>query len=147
MGNMVDEDLAKLVKRIVREKRLRLRDIERLSGGKISNGYISDLMAGKQSNPTIEKIHALAQGLGVHPGILFEAASSQYRDRERLEIEIPQARAFVDMLRRIIDSPRILGILEALVYMPEHEQDLVLRFVREYESESRQVRQRTSGLS
>lgn len=58
-------DLPTFIKQIMAAKGLSYRDIEARSGGTISYGYVNSLVHGTCKNPTVEKISALAKGLGV----------------------------------------------------------------------------------
>ena len=59
------ETLAGYVTRIMQEKQLRPKDVERRSGDQIDDAYVIKIMKGITTNPSIRKTQALAQGLGV----------------------------------------------------------------------------------
>ena len=58
-------DLPTFIKQIMAAKGLSYRDIETRSEGQISYGYVNSLVHGIYKNPTVDKIKALAKGLGV----------------------------------------------------------------------------------
>lgn len=58
-------DLPTFIKQIMAAKGLSYRDIETRSEGRISYGYVNSLVHGTYKNPTVDKIKALAKGLGV----------------------------------------------------------------------------------
>lgn len=58
-------DLPTFIKQIMAAKGLSYRDIETRSEGTISYGYVNSLVHGIYKNPTVDKIKALARGLGV----------------------------------------------------------------------------------
>lgn len=58
-------DLPNFIKQIMAAKGLSYRDIETRSEGRISYGYVNSLVHGIYKNPTVDKIKALAKGLGV----------------------------------------------------------------------------------
>lgn len=58
-------DLPAFIKQIMAAKGLSYRDIETRSEGRISYGYVNSLVHGTYKNPTVDKIKALAKGLGV----------------------------------------------------------------------------------
>ena len=68
------ETLAQYVTRIMKEKKLRPKDVERRSGDEIDDAYVIKIMNGITTNPSISKTQALAQGLGVDEDELFRVA-------------------------------------------------------------------------
>lgn len=58
-------NLSTFIKQIMAARGFSYRDIEARSGGRISHGYVNSLVRGTHKNPTVEKISALAKGLGV----------------------------------------------------------------------------------
>ena len=60
MNKIGRETLSEYIKRVVKQKDLKLRDIERNSDGKITNGYISGIVNGKITNLSVDKLRALA---------------------------------------------------------------------------------------
>lgn len=61
------EDLADYVRRIINERDLTLRQIEERSGGAITHGYVSKILSRAVTNLSVDKLKALAKGLGI-PG-------------------------------------------------------------------------------
>ncbi|WP_200865101.1 helix-turn-helix domain-containing protein [Brevundimonas abyssalis] len=51
-----------------------LREVERLTGGKISNGYLSQLENGEIARPSAVMLHRLAATYGVDYAVLMERA-------------------------------------------------------------------------
>jgi transcriptional regulator with XRE-family HTH domain len=66
------ETLGQRIKRIRDMKQMSLLDIERNCDGAVSNGYISRVENGHETNLTRDKVLALAQGLGVPVSSLLE---------------------------------------------------------------------------
>ena len=58
-------NLPAFIKEIMAAKDLTYRDIEERSQGRISYGYVNSLVQGHYKNPSVDKIKALAAGLGV----------------------------------------------------------------------------------
>lgn len=69
------ETLSEYVQRIMDEKGLKRVDVERRSGKKIADSHIANILKGKTKNLTVEKINALAKGLGVDATEVFRIAS------------------------------------------------------------------------
>ena len=63
-------NLPAFIKEIMIAKGLTYRNIEERSRGRISYGYVNSLVQGHYKNPSVDKIKALAEGLGVPEGTL-----------------------------------------------------------------------------
>lgn len=68
---MKPESLSDYINKVKADKNLTFRRIEENSGGKITAGYVNDLVRGKTKNPSSEKITALARGLKVPEDEVF----------------------------------------------------------------------------
>jgi transcriptional regulator with XRE-family HTH domain len=70
------EILADFIRRVAQEKKLGLRQIEEQSrrrGNKITHGYLSKLLSGQSSNPSKDKLEAIAYGLGIPIKEVYDA--------------------------------------------------------------------------
>lgn len=107
-----ESSLRDCVARIMKEKGLRVRDVRRRSGATITESYISEILKGVAANPSIEKLTALARGLGVDPVDLFQVASGAdgRRDESRRVVDRSYAVKVLDMMRRIALSPELVAI-------------------------------------
>jgi len=65
------ETLSDYVRRIRTEKRLSTVDVERQSGNRISDSYVTRIENGYVKNVSPEKLQALAKGLGVTEDEIF----------------------------------------------------------------------------
>jgi transcriptional regulator with XRE-family HTH domain len=80
------EDLSDYLRRILQEKSLTGKDVERRSGGAISQSYVSQILNRGAGFLTTEKIKALADGLGVDPLEVFAVAAGLPEvDRQRAQ--------------------------------------------------------------
>ena len=68
------EGLDQYVRRILKEKGLSLSEVERRSGGSISDSYVCGIINGNVGSLTIAKLKALALGLGVPEDDVFAVA-------------------------------------------------------------------------
>lgn len=66
--------LSDYIRSVMAEKSLSLSDVQKRSRGKISFGYVNDLVNEKSLNPTVAKLQALALGLGVPEETIFRIA-------------------------------------------------------------------------
>lgn len=74
MDSSNQESLADYVRRVRNEKDLSTPDIERQSGGRITDAYVSRIENGYVKNVSPEKLQALAKGLGVPEDEIFAVA-------------------------------------------------------------------------
>jgi transcriptional regulator with XRE-family HTH domain len=65
------ESLADYVRRILKEKGLTFREVERLSDGEVAAGMINKIVNYGLENLTAKTIEALAKGLGENPESIF----------------------------------------------------------------------------
>ena len=80
------DDLCNYVRRILKEKELTFSDVERRSEKKISDSYVHSISSGNIKNLSLDKLRALARGLGVTETQLFFAASGlSLTDRKELD--------------------------------------------------------------
>lgn len=68
------ETLGDYVRRIRNEKRLSLRDVSSRSGGQIANSHISRIESGEARGVSVDKLRALAKGLGIPEDEIFAVA-------------------------------------------------------------------------
>jgi transcriptional regulator with XRE-family HTH domain len=72
---MIKRDgLCNYVRRILKEKEMTFSDVERRSEKSISDSYVHGISSGNISNLSLDKLSALARGLGVTETQLFFAA-------------------------------------------------------------------------
>ena len=117
------ETLSQYVDRVMKQKSLKVRDIERNSGKKITNSHISKILNGKATNLTADKIVALAEGLEVSPHEVFSVISGHpIADAD----EMASVAAFADLIQKIAVNPVILEITQELLRMPVKHQVGVL---------------------
>ena len=68
------ETLAEYVRRIMVEKQLTMKKVENRSGHKIADAYIAHIVQGRASNLSVDKLKALAVGLGEPEETVFKVA-------------------------------------------------------------------------
>src|SRR5262245_49088101 len=125
MADSKEESLREHIARIMREKGLRVRDIRRRSAGTITESYISEILKGVAANPSIEKLTALARGLGVDPVELFSVAAGGIADDETRRVgDRSYAVKVLDMMRRIALSPDLVAIAEEIGRLSEKDAEI-----------------------
>ena len=132
MRKIGNENLGEYVKRVIKEKDLKLRDVERRSGGQITNGYISGIINGKITNLSVEKLLALAKGLDVDEHEIFGAAIGEVRKSisELSSKAIPDAQWLVDIMQQIVVNPELADIVHDLVNLSRDELGMVMKVAR-----------------
>jgi transcriptional regulator with XRE-family HTH domain len=130
------ESLSQYVKRVIEEKALTLHDVEMLSGKRITDTYVSNIISGEASNPSIDKIQALARGLGVEVLDLFKAAvgkegdesgaNNQAKAAEKAGPEdATQALMVVRMIEKVVLNEVLRNIVRQLIAMNDEELEQV----------------------
>ena len=131
MRRLGKEKLSDFVRRAIKQKQLKLRDVERRAGGEITNGYVSGIINNRIKNVSIEKLKALARGLEVDVRELFEAAMDQPRQLadEVASYAQPDVLWLLGMMREVATSPELLKVLHELVQMPPKDREMVVRVI------------------
>ena len=114
--------LSTYVRRIMKQKGLSLRDIEMRSDGKITDGYVADILRGTASNPSAEKIKALAVGLGVDAHALFDVVCGPFEPGAAQPPSEDRADTveFLETMQEVAASTELIKIVdEAIQLMPE----------------------------
>src|SRR5258705_13704207 len=82
-------ELGEYVKRVMKLKGLTQKDVQRLSGGKITDGYVASITTGRARNLSVDKIAALAEGLGVDTDELFHIACGSAPELDETRKNVP----------------------------------------------------------
>ena len=102
--------LADFIRSTRNEKRLSLSDVERQSGGQISDSYVWRIENGRNKNATPKMLRALARGLQVSEDVLFAVARGQsLREPSAVEAQLlalfrQLAEAWQDEVMRFVRS-------------------------------------------
>ena len=149
---MVDHNgkgwLSDYVRSMMRRKGLTLRDIERKSGGKITDGYVSGIINGEATNLTVEKLKALAAGLGVEASDLFEAACGKKDHNGRLAETVDPSHSLMvlALMQKVVVSPDLTEILQELVHLSPDDRRNVLKMIKTL-NETRSGKGRSRGAA
>ena len=101
--------LSDYVNRVMKEKGLSGKDIERRSNGEITDSTISNIRAGRSLNLSLDTINALATGLDVNPVEVFLAASGEKVRRELTATRL----AFI--IQKLVDNSELFRLVESVV--------------------------------
>ena len=127
MRRVGKEKLADYVRRVMKQKQLKLRDVERRSGGDITNGYISGIITGRINNLSLEKLKALAKGLDVDVHELFSAAMGEPAQAADAPLTYSHSDLhwLLGVLQQAAINPVIMKMLQELVEMTPREREMV----------------------
>jgi transcriptional regulator with XRE-family HTH domain len=133
MPKTVKENLSQLVKRLVDEKHLSLGEVREKSGDRIARSYVSRIMTGNVENITLEKLLALARGLGEDPHLLLAAYCGRQPgpDIEPQEVMEWGAVEFVEMMRKVAADNKLSEIMSEATRLWPEECQVVLTFMRD----------------
>jgi len=91
--------------------------IQKRSGGGITDSYIKDILNGKTKSIGVDKLNALAKGIGADSIELFKLASGKGIVSQKKDEDPWTSRGLVRVLERILDSPDLIAILKAVLSM------------------------------
>lgn len=145
MRRLGKEKLADFVRRVMRQKQLKLRDVERRSGGEITNGYISGIINGRISNVSLSKLKALAKGLEVDVHELFSAAMDAPQPADPApSYAQPDMQLLLGIMQEVAVNPEMLKFLHELVQMSPRDREMVAK-VSETILKNKRPARRSSG--
>src|ERR1044072_2564240 len=124
------ETLSEYVKRIMRQKKLSVRDIKRRADNKIAESYISRIINDKVRNLSVDKIASLAEGLGEDIHDVFAGASGK---KPKVTSGIAPLH-LLDLMQRALRQPESLEVLQRWLHIsPEYQQSVPkwIRFISE----------------
>src|SRR5215471_17605963 len=141
------ETLSEYVKRIMSEKRLTLREVARRSGNRITQGYVGGIVQGLHTNPSVEKLKALAAGLGVDENEAFRVARGlaprQQSSVETFNRDREAQLAFLEMMKNVASDPILARLLHLALQLSPDARASALKFVLVLAADDRESR----GLS
>jgi transcriptional regulator with XRE-family HTH domain len=122
------KDLGRYLSQVMKAKGLSPRDVSRRSGKGITASYVAGIMRGSAANPSVDKIKALASGLGVDRYELFDVAcgpsdnrADQPQGSDRL-----QALELLELMKKAAVSPTLLATMEYASQLQPRELEAVL---------------------
>jgi transcriptional regulator with XRE-family HTH domain len=137
---MITETLSQYVRRIMKQKSFNARDIERNSGKRIDNSYISKIINGSVTNLTSNAMVALAEGLQVNPHDIFTAVSG-YSPEPEPEAKV-DSYTLVDIMQQMVMNTELIEVLQEWMRLSAEDKNRMLESVRFLNEESQRI-QRT----
>lgn len=129
---MSEGELSEYVRQVMKLKGLTQKDVQRLSGGKITDGYVASIAIGRAGNPSAEKLKALGEGLGVDPDVLFHLACGMPEPVADVRKSSPgtELMMILDAVQKAVVIPDVVEILNELVRLPAGERAGLLRSLK-----------------
>ncbi|MFY9607056.1 MAG: helix-turn-helix domain-containing protein [Blastocatellia bacterium] len=126
-------DLARYIARVLKEKRLSLHDVQVMSGWKITDAYVGSIIRGRASNPSVEKLQALALGLGVDEDEIFRVARGIVGTSDRDRNPDPWHSVMIlRLMEQVVSKPDLKEILDEVVELSEEDRAFVLRTAKSF---------------
>ena len=125
---MKSEKFSDYVARVMKQKGLNTRDIERNSGKKIDSSHVSKFLRGVETNPSANAMKALATGLRVNPHEVFTAVTGCSTDEGRLSP--PDVMELLAVMEKVAMNPELMETLRALAGLPLEGRSAVLELVK-----------------
>lgn len=148
MGKRVKENLSQLVRRVIRQKKLKLRDVQDNSGGKIDESYVSRIMTGNVTNITLDKLVALAKGIGEDAHTLFTAYLGHFSRstnvQDVFELDIAE---FGSLIQKLSVNPDLIEIIQEIANLHNEEREAIRRYVRYLSERSNNKKKRGKSNS
>lgn len=129
MPKLKQETLAEYVTRIIREKNLKHHEVKEISGGAITDGYVRGIMTGKARNPSVDKLKALARGLGVSEDEIFKVARGLPFEREDPEQQ-SNYRVIVNLMSASLKNRALTELLAEAAKLSLESQEEAVRLLR-----------------
>jgi transcriptional regulator with XRE-family HTH domain len=99
--------------------------IEKRSGGKIKDSTIEDILNGRTKSISVDKLNALAEGMGVDAIELFKIASGK---KAVFKYQDPwPSHILVKSVETIISSPELTRAVKALLVMKPAKLKAILK--------------------
>jgi len=143
MPKRVKENLSQLVRRVISQKKLTLRQVQDQSGGQIDESYVSRIMTASVKNITLDKLVALAKGIQENPHTLFtaylgHASRSLSEPQDVFGLDVAE---FGSLIQKISINPDLMEIMKEATDFPPEECLAVRRYIL-YLSERRRRAER-----
>jgi transcriptional regulator with XRE-family HTH domain len=127
--DMSKSNLGQYIQMLMDQKGLRAIDVERNCDKRITNSYISRIIKGEVTNPTVGTIDALAQGLDADPYELFAIAYGKSR-RDSAEVAAASPLVLIEALRILVMNPQLIDLLQIWVTLSSEQQATLLSSIK-----------------
>ena len=121
--------LSQYVRRVMKLKGLTQNDVERMSGGRITDGYVASITTNRATNLSVDKLVALADGIGVDTDELFHVARGLPED-EQTTTYTTDALKILEIVQKVVASPDVTEILNEAVRMSPEQLRLLVKSMK-----------------
>ena len=125
-----ERDLSEYVRQVMKLKGLTPKDVQRMSDGRITDGYVASITTGRAKNLSVDKLKALADGLGVDADALFHVACGLPEELEINSSRAPDPLMILETVQKGLMSPGVTGILQEVVRMSPVERRIFARSIK-----------------
>lgn len=140
----MSKDFSEYVRRVMKLKGLTQKDVQRMSRGRITDGYVASISIGRANNPSVEKLKALADGLGVDADELFHVACGLPEPRdERRKSPAADLMIILETVQKAVVIPDVTEILNELLRLSPEERATFLRSLKRLGAMKRKSRRKT----
>jgi len=136
------ETLAQYVARIIKDRDLTHDHVKQLSGGRITDGYVRDIMKGKSTNPSVDKLRALALGLGVSEEEIFRVARGLSAVPDEKEADSVNYDLIFELLLLSRKNRTVAELLTEAARLSSESQEEVVSILKFLNSRERRPKQR-----
>jgi hypothetical protein len=144
MGNKVENPLSRFVRNKMREEHLSRRDVSIRSGGLIGETYVGAITSGTCTNVTVEKLKALARGLGIDEmelaAVAFGEAAESWKDDSAAA---DHSFLLINVKKKVLMSADVAEITRQLIELGPRERSAVLKFVTRLVKEKARKKEKT----
>ncbi|MEK6320078.1 MAG: helix-turn-helix transcriptional regulator [Acidobacteriota bacterium] len=139
------QGLGEYVKRVMKLKGLTQKDVQRMAGGRITDGYVASITTGRARNLSVDKIAALAEGLGVDLDELFHVAcgSEAGLGGRRKGGHAPDPLMILETVQKAVASPDVTEILHQVVRLSPEERRVLLKSLKRLGENQRKSQRKT----
>jgi transcriptional regulator with XRE-family HTH domain len=135
-------ELGEYVKRVMKLKGLTQKDVQRMSGGRITDGYVASITTGRARNLSVDKLRALADGLGVDTDELFHVACGLRGLDDGGGSNAPDSLMILETVQQAVMSPAVTQILHEVVGLSPEERAGLLGFIKRLGSTKRKSKRK-----
>ncbi len=132
MDKSSERSLSQYISQIMNLKGFSAADVAERSGKEITAGYVTGLMKGTAKNPSVEKINALAGGLGIDNVELFRAACKLPSEQQegKQVVDPSYTLVILELMRKVAVEPVLAEMLNEMVRLSPEERLVVLDSLR-----------------
>lgn len=141
MSKQGTNGLAVYVARVLRDKRITLHDVQVMSGWTITDAYVGSIIRGRARNPSVEKLQALARGLGIEEDEIFRVARglTPVGGVSHGGADPEHSVAILRLMAQVLSQPDVKEILEEIVELSDEDCAMVLNSARSLSKSARKA--------